>query len=295
MPKRQMSTEESFDLRQAMHVAILEALLTSRRWEPGQLVFHGGTSLHLAHSSPRYSEDLDFMIGLPLRSGDLASAVRARLGRPIWIPDDIEVSIERVREEGSMRTFVVSLGGGNVMGKVKVKVELWQTAPEALATIRTVVSPVRLSRGPGSEVNPHVPTAEAEEILADKVFAMGGRPFTKSRDVFDIHWLVQQGTRRPDARDLATRFAIYNVGGRETWLRTATGRRQELLADQGVLAEEIRPWLPSYWPLTEETVREMVATTVEVIDHGAAIVAGLMNADRHEGVQEDRDAPGMSP
>lgn len=61
MPKRQISASEAFDLRQALHVATLDALMASRRWEPGDLVFQGGTSLHLAHGSPRFSEDLDFL------------------------------------------------------------------------------------------------------------------------------------------------------------------------------------------------------------------------------------------
>lgn len=58
MAKRPMRPEQAFDLRQALHVATLDALLASRRWEPGELLFQGGTSLHLAHGSPRFSEDL---------------------------------------------------------------------------------------------------------------------------------------------------------------------------------------------------------------------------------------------
>ena len=57
MPKRRLTPAQAFDLRQALHVGTLDALMGSRRWEPGDLVFQGGTSLHLAYGSPRYSEN----------------------------------------------------------------------------------------------------------------------------------------------------------------------------------------------------------------------------------------------
>ena len=49
MPKRHLTPTEAFDLRQALHMATLDALMSSRRWEPGDLVFRGGTSLHLVY------------------------------------------------------------------------------------------------------------------------------------------------------------------------------------------------------------------------------------------------------
>lgn len=278
MAKRQMSSEEGFDLRQAMHVAILDALVASRRWEPGELVFHGGTSLHLAYNSPRFSEDLDFMITAPLKALDLAEAVRSRLGRPVWVPGDMDVAIDRVREEGSMRTFVVTLRGGDVMGAAKVKVEFWKATPNAVGSLRTVVAPIQLPRGAGSEFNPYIVTAAPDEIMADKVFAMGGRPYTKARDIFDIHWLNQYPVRYPGAAEFSVRFGIYKVGGPEQWLKTARNRRQELLDDPMAIATGLRPWLPSYWPLTEASVGEMIATSVNAVDYGLAVVAEMIRA-----------------
>lgn len=79
MPKRHLTSTEAFDLRQALHVATLDALMASRRWEPGDLVFQGGTSLHLAHGSPRYSEDLDFLVNSSLNLQSLAKAKESAL------------------------------------------------------------------------------------------------------------------------------------------------------------------------------------------------------------------------
>lgn len=79
MPKRPLTATEQFDLRQALHVATLDALMASRRWQPGELVFQGGTSLHLAHGSPRFSEDLDFLVDSTLKLSNIADAVGQRL------------------------------------------------------------------------------------------------------------------------------------------------------------------------------------------------------------------------
>jgi hypothetical protein len=79
MAKRQLTASEAFGLRQALHVATLDALMASRRWEPGDLIFQGGTSLHLTHGSPRYSEDLDFLVNSSLKLGAIGDAIQARL------------------------------------------------------------------------------------------------------------------------------------------------------------------------------------------------------------------------
>ena len=93
MPKRSLSAVEAFDLRQALHVSVLEALLASRRWEPGDLVFQGGTSLHLAHGSPRFSEDLDFLVKSTLDLHAIGESVQARVGRSPWIPKDARLTV----------------------------------------------------------------------------------------------------------------------------------------------------------------------------------------------------------
>ena len=70
---------DAFDLRQALHVATWDASMAARRWEPGDLVFQGGTCLHLAHGSPRFSEDLDFLINARLKLDSLSEAVQAMI------------------------------------------------------------------------------------------------------------------------------------------------------------------------------------------------------------------------
>ena len=37
--KTTLTAAQQLELRQALHVAVLEALLASRRWQPGELIF----------------------------------------------------------------------------------------------------------------------------------------------------------------------------------------------------------------------------------------------------------------
>ena len=60
--KRTLSARDEVHLRAVLQTATLAALMDSRRWEPGDIAFQGGTSLHLAHGSARFSEDLDFRV-----------------------------------------------------------------------------------------------------------------------------------------------------------------------------------------------------------------------------------------
>src|SRR5690606_3202597 len=45
---------------------MLAGLAESSQWEARDIVFHGGTSLHLGWASPRFSEDLDFLLSKDL-------------------------------------------------------------------------------------------------------------------------------------------------------------------------------------------------------------------------------------
>ncbi|MDR3323760.1 MAG: nucleotidyl transferase AbiEii/AbiGii toxin family protein, partial [Zoogloeaceae bacterium] len=169
MSKRQLSPTEAFELRQALHIATLDALMASQRWNPGELVFQGGTSLHLAHGSPRFSEDLDFLVSDSLNLAPIAASVCERLSDLGWLPDDAALTVGKTRDGRNPYSFVVSIGGENIIGSVRVKVELWQTNGRILSGLQVVVAPVRLARGALAGMQTFVPTAELAEIHADKV------------------------------------------------------------------------------------------------------------------------------
>lgn len=276
MAKRPLTAAEAFDLRQALHVATLEALMASRRWEPGDLVFQGGTSLHLAHGSPRFSEDLGFLVNASLRLDAISQAVHARLVNVRWLPAGTTLSVSKARDGRNPHAFVVGIGGPGVIGAVRVKVKLWQAKAAALAAVKVVVTPVRTASGPAAGMQAFVPTAELSEIFADKVFALAARPYLKPRDVFDLQWLATHGGAHPcSADDLRVRLATYPNETPSAWLDKAAKRRAELAAATVAITQDLRRWLPSSWPVTEAATNEMVATAVQALEQGMGVMRDI--------------------
>ncbi|MBA3057416.1 MAG: nucleotidyl transferase AbiEii/AbiGii toxin family protein [Gammaproteobacteria bacterium] len=269
MAKRQLTAAQAFDLRQALHVATLDALMTSRRWEPGDIVFQGGTSLHLAHGSPRFSEDLDFLVNATLKLDSISEAIKTRLEGTNWLPAGTSLSVSKAKDGRNPHAFVVTIGGPEVIGAVRVKVELWQTDEVALSAIKAVVAPVKLARGPAAGMQAFVPTADLPEIYADKVFALAARPYLKPRDVFDLHWLDKHSSLHEcSVDDLRVRLATYPNETPAAWLNKALARRVELQKSTTAITNDLKRWLPSSWPLNETSVKEMVATAVHSLEQG---------------------------
>ncbi|MHB1871738.1 MAG: nucleotidyl transferase AbiEii/AbiGii toxin family protein [Steroidobacteraceae bacterium] len=284
MPKRHLTSAEAFELRQALHVATLDALMASRRWEPGDLVFRGGTSLHLAQGSPRYSEGLDFLVNSALNLQSIAKAVESRLEGASWLlPQGAKLVVSKAKDARNPHTFVVAIGGPDLIGAVRVKVELWRAPQSALNAVSTAVSPIRLASGAASGLQTFVPTAERPAIYVDKVFALGARPYLKARDVFDLHWLVSHGVAgvcTPES--LRVRLATYPDETAAAWLAKAQERREELASSVAPVEEDLKRWLPSSWPLTREAVQSMVRSAITSLDEGRRAMRQIEARSRTE-------------
>lgn len=271
MAKQVLSEAQKFDLRQTLHVAVLDALMASRRWEPGQLIFQGGTSLHLAHGSPRHSIDLDFLVNSALDIGGVAGAIQKRLESMHWLPRSAQLTVSKARAGHNPHAFTVTISGPNLHGSAKVKVELWQTDPQAMDQLQVLVAPIQIASGPVSGLKTFVPTAEIGEIYADKVFAVVARDFLKPRDVFDLNWLVtQHSVSKCSVEQMNVRLLTYPNMAPEQWLKQAFERRA-LLGEEKTWADissDLQRWLPSSWPLSQEQGEAMAKTAIKAIEDG---------------------------
>lgn len=275
--KTVLSASEQFELRQALHVAVLDALIASRRWSPGELVFQGGTSLHLAHGSPRFSEDLDFLVSGAMNLEAIGASVQARLCDTAWLPRGTQLVVSKAKDGHNPHAFVVSVGGAGVIGAVRVKVELWKTTKESMAPLSVEVATVRLASGPAAGAQAFVPTASLREIYVDKVFAAAARPYVKPRDLFDLDWII---AREPDlaatpngrggvtAAELRLRLATYPNESPAAWLEKARVRAAALPAQVAMVATDLRRWLPSSWPMTDQVASRLVAVSVKALEQG---------------------------
>lgn len=207
MPKINFTQSQQLDLTKRLQLLLLDAVMATGSWQKDQFRFQGGTCLSLAYGSPRFSEDLDFLIGTEKGMQRMITGASARVVdslRSILPGAQVKFSARDEDAEASdaknPRTFMMSVSHPDWYRVIKIKLEFWLAHPEAVAQYRCGVrsanvlaeiadgSPLRAQIAPVL-----VNTAHLEEIVVDKLHALVARPYMKHRDVFDLWWLKQQG------------------------------------------------------------------------------------------------------
>lgn len=178
--------------REYLQARILLALQESGAMIP--LAFQGGTALRLLFDLPRFSEDLDFALERPERTGFDLEATGSRL-------------VERLRREGyevesrsrtgqaveSVRVSFVGLLheaglSPHPAQRLNIRIEV-DTAPPAGAGLETTV--VR------RHVLLNLQHHDRPSLLAGKLHAVLQRRWTKGRDLFDLFWYLSDRTWPP--------------------------------------------------------------------------------------------------
>lgn len=288
--KRPLSAADQQRFRELLQSATIGALMSSRRWEPGDLAFQGGTCLHLAHGSARFSEDLDFMVRGGLSLEGLSKEVQRRLQQLPEVPSDMSVTVSDAKDKRNPHAFMVTLGGTNVIGSAKVKIELWSTSEAAMDSLKVLVTAIPSPAGFQS----FVPTLTLEEVLADKVYALGARERIKPRDVFDLWWLREQKKMEVDPEALVRRLDIYPVqdGSREQtaaqWLASAQEHLARLRTQQTAVfvAADLARWLPSSWKMDPAVATTMINAAASMLERGVELMEELFP-------QQDVARPGV--
>jgi predicted nucleotidyltransferase component of viral defense system len=207
--KSPISPSEHVSITAAMHVLALSAIAHAKVWAPGELAFQGGTALHLAYGSPRYSEDLDFIIKSDVGLDRIAQAATIGIQGGLSAPYPGVVVSVKGRDEAStsprnprMYTFTMTPPADR-LGSVKVRLEFWVTdfadhyltEPKSASIPGTRRLDVRLEQV--RNFNAMVLTGTQSEILIDKIHAMACRDYPKPRDVFDLWLLKNRGVTSP--------------------------------------------------------------------------------------------------
>ena len=268
-PKKTLDHETARLWSDLGHMVFIDALTSSAALLPKQFAFHGGTSLHLSWQSPRFSEDLDFLLArgldkvmtsvlIPRIEGRMRAILKAR--DPLF---DVEIS-DRTKARSNLLNYRVTVSHAGYLGNAKVKAEFWQVDPDYLQGYETRFAfPVKKG-DVMSRVSQPLPAATLEAAYADKLTAFATRRHLKWRDVFDLWWIGSQVTI--DVPVMAERF-LHHVKAFDTVedLPPAAALRRFLDRDPGEIAMEADPdlkrWLPKeLWNSIEGSgVSEMVA------------------------------------
>ena len=164
-------------LREYIHLTFLKNLYSLKQSE--EVLFKGGTLIHLILNSPRFSEDLDFTVTLEKKELE-KMAKRATYLSSKEIPN---LKIERI-ESTKMSYGARLLYRDNLKYPITIKLDfsLREKPLTKVSTIMETAFPI--------SYYPVIMHLDYEEVFAEKIRAMLTRG--KGRDLFDIYFLLSK-------------------------------------------------------------------------------------------------------
>jgi predicted nucleotidyltransferase component of viral defense system len=297
--RRPIDPESARQMSDLGHICFIQAMTQAMPLQSEQVAFHGGTSLHLSWKSPRFSEDLDFLLSRKLKPkmGKLMRKVEDRMRQILKSHDpDLDVEItDKTRDGSNLLNYRVTVSSAAVIGVVKVKAEFWQVESDYLKSYDTRFAYPLKNGDVVTSVSQPVPAATLEAAYADKLTAFATRRHLKWRDVFDLWWIDQQISVNPE--EMADRF-LHHVQAFETYdglppaqaLRKFLDRKPEDIASEA--DPDLKKWLPkSLWEsLSGKGVDEIIA-------HTRAAILDIVNVieDRENTPAEEEECYAPEP
>lgn len=187
--------------KELLHYDILFALDTAGLLD--KLTFQGGTALRLCYGSQRFSEDLDFAGGYDFQTQDLMS-IKSCLENYLTERYGLEITVKEPKDfllESEERNITVSKWQIRLvthpervdLPKQMIKLEI-ANIPAYTRIPRPLVHNYDFL--PDGYSNTLVMVETLDEIVADKVVAfVSCQKYIRYRDIWDLHWLRQQGAR----------------------------------------------------------------------------------------------------
>ncbi|MDI6893793.1 MAG: nucleotidyl transferase AbiEii/AbiGii toxin family protein [Bacillota bacterium] len=188
-------------------------------------VLQGGTALRLFYGNPRFSEDLDFVLRAPDHPTTLeahANTIGAFVRTAF--PFVHETRITTQKQTPALERVILRVRGPHPAQNLRLNLELaavpsYSNLPKTLAY---------------QPLNPTVRVESLPEILADKATAIIFRPYLKGRDVWDLHYLIEERGLSIDWSTVARKANDY--GHSAAKLRALTAAAAEKLAREGTSA-----------------------------------------------------------
>lgn len=250
-----MRGPEARNLAAELQLLLLEGLLQAPTLAGVQWIFHGGTALHLAWRSPRFSEDLDFLVAVARTPEGVALAHRAAQEALSWAQGALDGAGRAVRLELRQRpqraACEVRATAPGLGGPVRVRLDFWPAGPDGLApyatTLKTLSGPVAV---PMVHLHTPVRVATLQAAWLDKAVALLARERLKVRDLFDLWWIETHADFDPPGREaikaaLPHYQAAYRLPPADAARAAALARLDEAAGDGASRVRDgLRPWLP---------------------------------------------------
>jgi predicted nucleotidyltransferase component of viral defense system len=202
--KEPISHEMQLEISEIMQNMVLEKIFSSKNWDTKNLIFHGGTSVHVAWSSPRYSEDLDFLLNIE-QVDNINTTIQNSIKE---IEKELqqkfpgsEITLKTKGNNEKIRSVIVYdiiWKHPNKYGKVRVKTEFFTVPPSNIKAYESINkewknNDMLIWTKPQIEVdNLKLNVATPKSIYGDKIKCIATREYLKPRDFFDLWWLKTQ-------------------------------------------------------------------------------------------------------
>lgn len=230
--------------KELLHAEILYCLVQSGAAE--HLTFQGGTCLRLVYGGSRYSEDLDFVGG---REFDprILEPFESMLAEQVFSAYGLELSVRSNVDRYTGEAVSVARWQARIaVPQVDPSLPQKQVINLEVANVPSHQAELGQVRPKYAEISPAfgqiiLMVESQNEILADKIVALGARAYLKHRDVWDIEMLLKGGVR-PDLDLVRQKVVDY---GLETsaFQRSLQERAQALRTEEsqkGYVAEMSR-------------------------------------------------------
>ncbi len=218
-------------LKEEMQKATLASL--SRMNAFNHIVLQGGTALRIFYNSPRFSEDLDFVLkdGGTFELASKSGEIERYLSSEFYYLQGIRVNIQKNTKE--IQRMVIRTIPEIPSQKLRINIELF-SVPSYHNTPKILAYP---------PLNPVIRVEERGEILADKTIAIAFRKYLKGRDIWDIFYLTGE-LNVSTSRELLEKKAK-DYGVRDFRERIEESREKLLKHGVEALDREMKRFLPT--------------------------------------------------
>ena len=191
-----------------LHLIVLDALFATP--ESQSICFQGGTCIHLLYGGYRYSEDLDFA----------GESINPILAKQIITKSQSNIEKTAIQFLGNGKCewrFPSALKSRRIYAtwfhfqpqgkkqKFRVKME-FASYPIYESKVMAVYSDFDVLQR-----RPLISGLTTEELLAEKITAVAGRPYIKGRDLFDLWYLSEVLGTSIELQLVKSKFQDYQV------------------------------------------------------------------------------------